>query len=232
MRALFPESWWRRGRQRSTVETIWKVRNWIRRWKTQHFRIHYSQTQCHQHRSRFIKRSDISYLHTSKTSIKQTFKLNEQFDIYHLQYLNWPDFGEADDKLFLQFLSECHRLNLFSDPNHGPPIVHCSAGLGRSGTFVLVNTCLELVSSSDYYRKSPIPWNTRIDFCFKYKQSNNMLPCRVMDVLLELRRHRAGIVQTVAQLKFVDIFCNTIGHFTVTKENDDADGNKQKLWSS
>ncbi len=75
-----------------------------------------------------------------------SIKLDEQFDIYHMQYLNWPDFGEpTDDKTFLQFLAECHQLNLFSDPNFGPPIVHCSAGLGRSGTFALVNTCLELV---------------------------------------------------------------------------------------
>ncbi len=77
-------------------------------------------------------------------------KVNEHFDVYHLQYLNWPDFEEADDKTFLKFLFECYRLNLFRDSNYGPPIIHCSAGLGRSGTFILVHTCLELVRFSNF----------------------------------------------------------------------------------
>lgn len=34
------------------------------------------------------------------------------------------------------------------NPEHGPAVIHCSAGIGRSGTFSLVDTCLVLVSAS------------------------------------------------------------------------------------
>ena len=57
--------------------------------------------------------------------------------------------------------------------------MHCSAGIGRSGTLVLVDSVLTL-----------------------YKLYGDInLPMPIMDVLSELRRGRMGLVQTYQQLK-------------------------------
>ncbi|KAJ3391547.1 hypothetical protein HDU92_008997 [Lobulomyces angularis] len=52
------------------------------------------------------------------------------FTQYH--YTLWPDFGVPDVKSFLKLL----RLNNEDNTSSGPPIVHCSAGVGRTGKSV------------------------------------------------------------------------------------------------
>ena len=57
--------------------------------------------------------------------------------------------------------------------------VHCSAGIGRSGTLILVDTCLVLASMG-------------VELSLKV----------VLDTLLDLRTYRKGLIQTEQQLKF------------------------------
>lgn len=66
--------------------------------------------------------------------------------ISHFHYTTWPDFGVPESPAsFLNFLFKVRESGSLS-PEHGPAVVHCSAGIGRSGTFSLVDTCLVLVS--------------------------------------------------------------------------------------
>jgi protein-tyrosine phosphatase len=56
--------------------------------------------------------------------------------IYHLIYTKWPDFGvPAGEDLdsFFKLMELSREKN--SNPNN-PRIIHCSAGVGRSGTFI------------------------------------------------------------------------------------------------
>lgn len=71
---------------------------------------------------------------------------NESRDILHFHYTMWPDFGVPQSPTgFLRFLVDVRRSGAL-DQNVGPLVVHCSAGIGRTGTFCLVDTCLVLVS--------------------------------------------------------------------------------------
>ena len=70
---------------------------------------------------------------------------DESRDILHFHYTTWPDFGvpQCPDS-FLEYLHAVRDSGSL-DGDVGPAIVHCSAGIGRSGTFCLVDTCLVLV---------------------------------------------------------------------------------------
>lgn len=71
---------------------------------------------------------------------------NETREIVQFHYTTWPDFGvPASPTQFLDFLKIVRSSGIL-EPNVGPAIVHCSAGIGRSGTFCLVDSSLIMVS--------------------------------------------------------------------------------------
>lgn len=58
-------------------------------------------------------------------------------EVKQLQFTAWPDHGVPDHPApFLQFLRRVRSLN---PPEAGPIIVHCSAGVGRTGKIVHIN---------------------------------------------------------------------------------------------
>ena len=70
----------------------------------------------------------------------------ESREIEHYHYTTWPDFGVPQcPDTFLEFLRAVRASGSLAE-DVGPPVVHCSAGIGRSGTFVLVDSCLVMVS--------------------------------------------------------------------------------------
>lgn len=118
-----------------------------------------------------------------KNFCERTFRLTDlesskTREVVQFHYTTWPDFGIPSSPVaFLQFLKEVRESGAL-DPDVGPPIIHCSAGIGRSGTFCLVDCCLVLID----------------------KEGENKVS--VQDILLELRRYRMGLIQTFDQLYF------------------------------
>jgi receptor-type tyrosine-protein phosphatase F len=65
----------------------------------------------------------------------------ERREVKQLQFTAWPDHGVPDHPApFLQFLRRVRNLN---PPNSGPIVVHCSAGVGRTGCFIVIDSMLE-----------------------------------------------------------------------------------------
>lgn len=72
---------------------------------------------------------------------------HESREIIQFHYTTWPDFGvPSSPTAFLDFLKKVQESGTLN-PEFGPAVVHCSAGIGRSGTFCLVDSCLVIVST-------------------------------------------------------------------------------------
>ncbi|XP_037912845.1 tyrosine-protein phosphatase Lar isoform X5 [Hermetia illucens] len=66
---------------------------------------------------------------------------NERREMKQLQFTAWPDHGVPDHPApFLQFLRRCRSL---TPPDSGPVVVHCSAGVGRTGCYIVIDSMLE-----------------------------------------------------------------------------------------
>ncbi|XP_035957843.2 receptor-type tyrosine-protein phosphatase epsilon isoform X5 [Halichoerus grypus] len=63
--------------------------------------------------------------------------------ISQLHFTSWPDFGVPFTPIgMLKFLKKVKALN----PAHaGPIVVHCSAGVGRTGTFVVIDAMMDMM---------------------------------------------------------------------------------------
>lgn len=91
--------------------------------------------------------------YTVSTIELKNLKTDEVRTISHLQFTSWPDYGVPRSALaMLDFLAkvrqeQCSAVQALGDTwaghPRGPPIVvHCSAGIGRTGTFCTLDICI------------------------------------------------------------------------------------------
>ena len=66
---------------------------------------------------------------------------NSPLSVTQYQFTAWPDHGVPDDKTCITTFASFIRKN---HPPSGPPLlVHCSAGVGRTGTFIVLDAMLQ-----------------------------------------------------------------------------------------
>uniref|UniRef100_A0A8C4UYX8 protein-tyrosine-phosphatase n=1 Tax=Falco tinnunculus TaxID=100819 RepID=A0A8C4UYX8_FALTI len=100
--------------------------------------------------------------------------------VKHYQYFSWPDHGVPNEPGgVLSFLDQVNRAQR-SIPDTGPIIVHCSAGIGRTGTIIVIDILVDIIHRQGLDCDIDIPKTIQM-----------------------VRRQRSGMVQTEAQYKFV-----------------------------
>ncbi|XP_022079809.1 tyrosine-protein phosphatase non-receptor type 4-like isoform X2 [Acanthaster planci] len=95
--------------------------------------------------------------------------------VLQMQYIAWPDHGVPDDSSdFLDFVIRVrqHRVGTTA-----PTLVHCSAGIGRTGVLITMETAMCLIESNQ--------------------------PVYPLDIVRTMRDQRAMLIQTTAQYRFV-----------------------------
>ncbi|XP_054909909.1 tyrosine-protein phosphatase non-receptor type 2 [Poeciliopsis prolifica] len=122
---------------------------------------------------------DTKSYYTTRVLQLQNINTGEKREILHFHYTTWPDFGVPESPAsFLNFLFKVRESGAL-EMDHGPAVVHCSAGIGRSGTFSLVDTCLVLMD-----------------------KRKDLLSVDIKNILLKMRKYRMGLIQTPEQLRF------------------------------
>ncbi|NXY28019.1 PTN14 phosphatase, partial [Pomatorhinus ruficollis] len=129
-------------------------------------------------------RTDSGCFATTGLKVKHLLSGQER-TVWHLQYTDWPDHGCPEEvQGFLSYLEEIQSVRrhtnsvLDSSNTCNPPIVvHCSAGVGRTGVVILTEL---MIGCLEHNEKMDVP---------------------VM--LRHLREQRVFMIQTIAQYKFV-----------------------------
>jgi len=102
-------------------------------------------------------------------------EIKEERFIYQIQNETWPDHGVPNDyQSFVDFILEIRELR--KAHRQTPILVHCSAGIGRTGVVILMETSLCLI---------------------EHHQQVNPL-----EIVRQMREQRLGMIQTASQFRF------------------------------
>ncbi|XP_053398222.1 tyrosine-protein phosphatase 10D-like [Mercenaria mercenaria] len=100
--------------------------------------------------------------------------------VKHFHFLSWLDFqANVHHDIILDFIEHV-RQHVQPPDTSGPMIIHCSAGVGRTGTYIALDHLMQFINEHDFA--------VEID---------------IFDLVLKLRENRQHMVQTEQQYVFI-----------------------------
>ncbi|XP_047431711.1 receptor-type tyrosine-protein phosphatase O isoform X2 [Mugil cephalus] len=102
---------------------------------------------------------------------------DETQDVLHLNYTSWPDHGVPTVNAIESILQFVHIVRQQANRTKDPLIVHCSAGVGRTGTFIALDRLMQHIREHEF--------------------------TDILGLVSEMRAHRLSMVQTEEQFVFI-----------------------------
>uniref|UniRef100_A0A3B4AW32 Uncharacterized protein n=1 Tax=Periophthalmus magnuspinnatus TaxID=409849 RepID=A0A3B4AW32_9GOBI len=102
---------------------------------------------------------------------------DESLDVLHLNYTSWPDHGVPTVNAIESILQFVHIVRQQANRTKDPIIVHCSAGVGRTGTFIALDRLMQHIREHEF-----------VD---------------ILGMVSDMRSHRLSMVQTEEQYVFI-----------------------------
>lgn len=113
--------------------------------------------------------------------VSKSNNAKDERKIFHYHFQAWPDHGvPSDPGCVLNFLHDVNLKQGNLEPRSAPIIVHCSAGIGRTGTFIVIDMIIDQIKR--------LGFESEVD---------------IQRTVQMVRSQRSGMVQTEAQYKFV-----------------------------
>ncbi|XP_058630358.1 receptor-type tyrosine-protein phosphatase O isoform X4 [Onychostoma macrolepis] len=102
---------------------------------------------------------------------------DETQDVLHFNYTSWPDHGVPTVNAIESILQFVQIVRQQVNRTKGPIVVHCSAGVGRTGTFIALDRLMQHIQEHEY-----------VD---------------ILGLVSDMRSHRLSMVQTEEQYVFI-----------------------------
>jgi len=149
--------------------------------------------KCHKYWSLKESSSNLSLSSISETQIdsnlvEREFKLtnqktNEIRSIKHLHFVGWPDHGVPElDDVYNSFQYMLEKVYEAKSKSKGPIIVHCSAGVGRTGTFMAMYN---------------------MHYNIRNQIQNKVVRFNIWNTVRKLKEQRRSSVENFLQYKFI-----------------------------
>ncbi|XP_060084479.1 tyrosine-protein phosphatase 10D-like [Ylistrum balloti] len=149
---------------------------------------------------------EITSYSTVNTYDHRIFKItqgDQTRTLKHFHFLNWKDFSaNVQNDVMIDFIQNV-RAHIQPPDKKGPMIIHCSAGVGRTGTYMALDQLIQFIDEHDF--------SEMID---------------IFDLVLSMRNYRVFMVQTEQQYVFIhDCAKDLIERKKARLQNNDDDEN-------
>ncbi|XP_052105008.1 receptor-type tyrosine-protein phosphatase epsilon-like [Mytilus californianus] len=120
------------------------------------------------------EREHTVYVYRLLTVLNKNDTNVQERTIHHFHFTQWPDHGVPDS---IKLVSFYRKVKIEKCYQNGPMVVHCSAGVGRTGTFIAIDALYEIGKNVGYVN--------------------------VMECIEIMRKDRMNMVQTYEQYEAV-----------------------------